>query len=273
MQSEIVIDIQGLATKFGSHVVHQDLDLQIQKGEILGIIGGSGAGKTTLLREILMLQPVSAGSIKVFGEEIVNCSMRQRLATSQRWGMMFQQGALFSSLSVLENVCFPLHEFSKLKRNIMYEMGLLKLKMAQFPLDSANKYPAELSGGMLKRAALARAMIMDPELLFLDEPTAGLDPESAGALDELVLNLQSTLGLTIVVITHDLDTLWRVTDRVAFLGEQKVLAVQPMADLQQNKHPLIQEYFSGPRSQVARRIHENNTASEEEAKDSGGEQI
>lgn len=247
-----VIEIKHLTTRFGDDVVHQHLDLDIKPGEILAIVGGSGSGKTTLLREILMLHRPSNGSIHIFGKDILKASPAIGMSIRKRWGMMFQQGALFTSLTVLENVCFPMREFTHLTPKMREEVAQIKLSMAKFPLDSMLKYPAELSGGMLKRAALARAIALDPELLFLDEPTSGLDPLSAGAFDELVLNLQSSLGLTVIMVTHDMDTLWQITDRVAFLAKKRVLAIGTMDELIQNDDPLVQAYFQGPRARAAK---------------------
>lgn len=250
MSNEIrqpVIEIKNLKNFLGNAWVQNGLDLTIYQSEIVAIIGPSGVGKTTLLRSILMLQKPTSGSIKVFDINVVNCTEAEALAVQRRWGVMFQSSALFSSLGVLENVMFPLQEVTHLNKSIQKEIALLKIAMAGLELQAANKYPAELSGGMQKRAALARAIALDPELVFLDEPTSGLDPKSAGAMDDLVLHLRETLGLTFVMITHDLDTLWRVPDRVIFLGEGKVLAAMPMAELVQQPHPLIREYFSGAR--------------------------
>lgn len=251
MVAESIIDIQGLSTRFGSQVIHENLSLQVKKGEILAIVGGSGSGKTTLLREMVMLQPVFAGSIRIFGEETVGMSLKEQKKLQQRWGVMFQSGALFSGLTVLQNVCFPLREFTHLSEADIDALGLLKIKLANLPAHSAHLFPSELSGGMIKRAAVARSIAMDPELLFVDEPTAGLDPESASDFDELVLQLRASLGLTVVIITHDLDTLWRVPDRVAFLGQKRVLAIQPIKELIKNPEPLIQAYFSTPRARAA----------------------
>jgi phospholipid/cholesterol/gamma-HCH transport system ATP-binding protein len=256
MSAEVVIHIENLVTRFSDEsLVHDRLNLQIYRNEVMGIVGGSGSGKTTLLREILLLQRASAGIIRVFGEDILTASYETLQAIRRRWGMMFQSGALFSGLTVLENVAFSLQEFTDLSSEDIRELAYLKLFLAQFPFKSAHKYPAELSGGMIKRAAVARALARDPELLFLDEPTAGLDPQTAGGLDELVLELKESLGLTIVLVTHDVDTLWTATDRIAFLGEKKVLAVKPIAELIEDPHPLIHQYFSTERS---KRI-QNNT--------------
>lgn len=242
--TEYVIDINGLCNQLGDNVIHKGLDLQIKRGEIMAIVGGSGSGKTTLLRSILMLLPPRGGTVKVFGTDVWRCSEEEGLAVRRRWGMLFQRSALFSSLTVLENIMFPLQEFTALEKPFIRELAKFKLALVGLPLEAGNKFPSELSGGMLKRAAAARALALDPELLFLDEPTAGLDPRSAEELDTLMLRLRDALGLTIVIVSHDLDSLRRVTDRVAFLGEGKVLAVQPLFELQTNSHPLIQDYFS-----------------------------
>jgi len=226
------------------------LDLNIYPEEIVAIVGGSGCGKTTLLRSILMLLQPTDGSVKVFGTNVTDCSRAQAYQVRRRWGVMFQHSALFSSLSVLQNVMFPLREFSDLSYTSQREMALLKIALSGLPVSAAYKFPAELSGGMQKRAALARAMALDPELLFLDEPTAGLDPSSASAFDELIMHLRTSMGLTVVMVTHDLDTLARVTDRVAFLGEGKVLACEPIQTLVKHDHPLIQSYFSSARGQA-----------------------
>lgn len=257
---DAVISINNLQTQFGTNIIHQALDLEIPAHNIFGIVGGSGSGKTTLLRTILMLLKPTMGSIRVFNQDILHATPQEELAVRKRCGMMFQQGALFSSLTVLENICFPLVEYTAFNKSLIREIAMLKASMARFPIDALNKYPSELSGGMLKRAAIARAIVMDPELLFLDEPTAGLDPQSAEGLDELVINLKQTLNLTIVLITHDLDTLWRVTDQVAFLGEKRVLAVDSMSGLAQHQHPLIREYFHGPRARAAQHTQQDGAA-------------
>lgn len=239
-----IIEIQQLGNYLGNNWVHRDLTLTIYEREILGIIGGSGSGKTTLLRCILMLLRPTTGQIRVFGQDILHLNPSAAFALRQRWGVLFQENALFSSLTVLENIMFPLRTYTHLSASVCAKIALLKLGLVGLPADAAYKFPAELSGGMRKRAALARAIAMDPEILFLDEPTSGLDPQSAYELDSLILKLRDGLGLTVVAITHDVDLLWRITDRVAFLGDKKVLAVEPIKQLANNPQPAIQEYFS-----------------------------
>lgn len=247
-----IIEIKNLSNYLGGHWVHRGLNLTVDKGEILAIIGGSGCGKTTLLRSILMLLRPNSGTIKVCGKNIMHLSAREEYEVQKRWGVMFQGGALFSSLTVLENVLFAMRTYRHLSRAVKKQIALLKIVMTGLEVDAAAKYPAELSGGMVKRASLARAIALDPEMLFLDEPSAGLDPKSAGELDQLILKLRETLNLTIVMVTHDLDSLWTVPDKVAFLGEGKVLACKPMRELVKEQQPLIQSYFSGPRGQLMR---------------------
>ncbi len=247
-----VITVRGLRTQFGATVIHENLDLAIQHGEIVALVGGSGSGKTTLLRAIIMLLRPTAGSIELFGQEIVGIGETVAFRLRRRFGMLFQQGALFSSLTVRENVAVPLREHTRLSARRIRDIADLKIALAGLPAVAGNKLPRELSGGMLKRAALARALALDPALLFLDEPTAGLDPVSAGVFDELVAQLKDSLALTVVMVTHDLDTLWSATDRVAFLGEQRVIGYAPMRELTQAEHPLIRAYFEGPRGRAAR---------------------
>jgi phospholipid/cholesterol/gamma-HCH transport system ATP-binding protein len=247
-----VIHIRDLTSRFGTHVVHDNISLAVQPGEIFALVGSSGCGKSTLLRTILMLlQPVS-GSIRVFGREVIGLDDEQALPLRRRWGVMFERGALFSSLTVLENVSMVLREHTRLSPRLIDEVAMLKIALTGLPADAAAKYPSELSGGMRKRAALARALALDPELLFLDEPTAGLDPLSASGIDELVRNLRDGLGLTIMMVTHDLDLLWRAADRVAVLGEGHILGVGTMTELSHFDHPIIREYFYGPRGRAAR---------------------
>lgn len=253
---KIIIEIKDLKIQLGSEWIHKGLNLSVKQGEILGIVGSSGSGKTTLLREILMLQPPTSGSIKVFNQELTTAEPKELLAVQRRWGVLFQQNALFSSLTVLENLVFPLEEHALLDMDMIEDLALLKIQLVGLPIDAAHKYPAELSGGMQKRAALARAIVLDPEILFLDEPTTGLDPDSAAELDDLILDLQATMGLTIVMVTHDLDTLWRVTNRVAFLAEGKVLCVDTMESLVKNPNKALQVFFNGPRGRVVKQNYE-----------------
>lgn len=243
-----IIDVKHLKNYLGGKWVHSDINLTVNRGEIVAIIGGSGCGKTTLLRSILRLMQPTSGEISVFGVDVVSASQKALLSVQKRWGVMFQSGALFSSLNVLENVLYGLHEYADLSLDMQTELAKVKIALSGLESDAAYKYPAELSGGMKKRAALARAIALDPDLIFLDEPTAGLDPKSAGDLDELVLQMRKDLGLTFVMVTHDLDTLWTVPDRVMFIGDGKILAAKPMKELYQDPHPLIRDYFSGNRA-------------------------
>lgn len=258
--SSPIIEIHHLKNQFGDRIIHDDVNLSINQGEIVAIIGGSGCGKTTLLRTILMLRQPTNGTIKVFNTEVTKCSPKRALAVQKRWGVLFQNNALFSSLTLLENVLFPLKEYTKLPLEMQKDLALLKILIVGLDAEAANKYPAELSGGMQKRGALARAIALDAELLFFDEPTTGLDPNSASDLDQLILQLRNNLGITIVIVTHDMDTLWTVTDRVIFLGEGKVLAAAPMEELIKKDHPLIREYFSSMRAQFARIAKEKKEA-------------
>jgi len=242
--SEPIIEIKGLKNYLGDQWVHSDVNLTVEKGEILAIIGGSGSGKTTLLRSILMLLKPSAGTIRVFGEDLATIDELTANAIRRRWGMLFQHSALFSAMTVLENIMFPMRELADLDQSFMKELALLKLSLVGLPKESAGKFPSELSGGMQRRAAAARAIAMDPELLFLDEPTSGLDPLSAKQFDHLIVFLRDALNLTVVIVSHDIESLKRTTDRVAFIGKGKVLSVEPIKELMKNKHPLIADYFS-----------------------------
>jgi phospholipid/cholesterol/gamma-HCH transport system ATP-binding protein len=232
--------------------VHDDVSLAVEKGEVFAIAGGNGSGKSVLMREMILLQTPTAGAIRVFGQEVSAMSEADILALRRRCGVLFQHGALFSSLTVAENVAVPLRDHTKLSKEFIEELAILKVAFTGFPITSVTKYPNELSGGMRRRAALARAIALDPELLFLDEPTSGLDPISAAGFDELVQHLTEWLRLTIVIITHDLDSLWRIADRVAVLGNGKVLGIGTMDELSQSADPLIHEYFHGPRGRAAR---------------------
>lgn len=247
-----VIAVRGLRMQFGPEIIHDNLDFDVDRGEIVALVGGSGSGKTTLLRAIIMLLKPTAGSIKLLGREVIGISDSEAFRLRRRFGMLFQQGALFSSLTVRENVAVPLREHTQLPAPLIAEIADLKIVLAGLPVDTGSKLPRELSGGMLKRAALARALALDPAVLFLDEPTAGLDPVSAGAFDQLVVQLKESLDLTVVMVTHDLDTLWQATDRVAFLGEKRVIGYAPMRELTVTDHPLIRAYFEGPRGRAAR---------------------
>jgi len=249
---DAIVEIERLSTRFGDAVVHEDVSLSVRRGEIFAIVGGSGCGKSTLLREVILLQPPASGSIRVFGREVIGLSDEQALPLRRRWGVVFERGALFSSLTVTENVTMVLDEHTSLSPRLTGEIAALKIALTGLPADAGPKYPNELSGGMRKRAALARALALDPELLFLDEPTAGLDPLSASGIDELVRNLRDVLGLTIMMVTHDLDLLWRASDRVAVLGQGRIIGTGSMTELSELADPLIREYFHGPRGRAAR---------------------
>jgi phospholipid/cholesterol/gamma-HCH transport system ATP-binding protein len=250
--SETVVEIEHLNTRFGDAVVHRDVGFSVARGEIFALVGASGCGKSTLLRETIVLQRPQSGSIRVFGQEVVGMDDEDALALRRRWGVMFERGALFSALTVSENVGMVLEEHTDLSSALRAEVAAVKIALTGLPADAGPKYPSELSGGMRKRAALARAMALDPELLFLDEPTAGLDPLSATGIDELVRNLRDALGLTIMMVTHDLDLLWRTADRVAVLGDGRILGIGTMTELSKSDDPLIHEYFYGPRGRAAR---------------------
>ena len=248
---EVVIEVRGLVNKFGSQVVHDGLDLDVYRGEVLGIVGGSGTGKSVLLRSIVGLNRPAAGTIKVFGTDVLNATDAEREAISRRWGVLFQQGALFSSMTVQENVETPMREMAHIDPDLRPELARLKVAMSGLPANACAKYPSELSGGMQKRAGLARALALDPDIVFLDEPTAGLDPIGATQFDELIKQLKESLGLTVFMVTHDLDSLHAICDRVAVLAEKKVLVTGTMADMLKVDHPWVKEYFHGPRARAA----------------------
>jgi phospholipid/cholesterol/gamma-HCH transport system ATP-binding protein len=246
-----VIEVRGLRSGFGDHLVHDGLDLTLKRGEVLGVVGGSGTGKSVLLNTIIGLKRPMAGTIKVFGQDTAHVSERRWSAIERRWGVLFQNGALFSNLTVQENVAAPLFEHTDLPRNEIYELADLKIALVGLRAEAGALKPAELSGGMKKRAGLARALALDPELLFLDEPTSGLDPIGAAAFDELIHDLSESLDLTVFMITHDLDTLYAITDRVAVVADKKIVASAPVRKLESSDHPWIREYFLGPRGRAA----------------------
>ena len=245
------IRVRGLEVGFGERLVMRGLDLDLARGEVLGFVGASGAGKSVLTRTILGLQPKRAGTIEADGRDLDAMTPAERSRVERSWGVLFQQGALFSSLTVRQNVEAPMREHLDLSSALRTELAMLKLRLVGLPADAAAKFPSELSGGMVKRAALARALSLDPAVLFLDEPTAGLDPISAGGFDDLIGTLQATLGLTVFMVTHDLDSLYAICDRVAVLGEGRVAAVGSIADLLQSRDPWIYEYFHGKRGRAA----------------------
>lgn len=248
---EAVIEVRGLCNRFGPQSVHEQLDLDLYRGEILSVVGGSGSGKSVLLRSIIGLRRPNEGQIKVFGQDLAGLREEERSLVERRFGVLFQKGALFSSLTVTENVALPLIEHAGLSRADAEHLAGVKLALAGLPISAADKYPASLSGGMIKRAALARALALDPDILFLDEPTAGLDPIGAAAFDQLILTLRDALGLSVFLITHDLDTLYTITDRIAVLSQKKVLVAGPLAEVEQTNDAWIQEYFHGPRGRAA----------------------
>ena len=261
------IVVEGLKTAFGDHVIHEGLDLSVRRGEILGVVGGSGTGKSVLMRAIIGLQQLTAGSIEVLGDVISGDHSEDEIDIRSRWGVLFQGGALFSTLTVAENIEVPLREFyPEISPALRREIARYKVMLSGLPDEAADKYPSELSGGMRKRAGLARALAMDPELLFLDEPTAGLDPIGAAAFDALTRELQDTLGHTVFLITHDLDTLYEICDRVAVLADKRVIAVGTIPELLALDHPWIQEYFNGPRGRAASTARQRAKAMDKPAK-------
>ncbi len=248
---DFIIDVKGLKTQFGDVVIHNNLDLGVRRGEILGVVGGSGTGKSVLMRAIIGLKRPSAGAVRILGRDFYKANGAERLEIEQRWGVLFQGGALFSSMTVAQNVMAPIREHLRLPSELAMDIAAMKIAMSGLKPDAGAKYPSELSGGMIKRAALARALALDPDIVFLDEPTAGLDPIGAAKFDELIVSLKESLGLTVFIVTHDLDTLHAACDRVAVLAEKKVISIGSVDDVRASDHPWIQEYFSGPRGRAA----------------------
>jgi len=246
-----VISVRGIVNRFGHQVVHDGLDLDVMHGEVFGIVGGSGTGKSVLLRTMLGLQRPAAGTVEIEGRDITAASPQELLGIKRRYGVTFQQGALFTSLTVAQNVELPIAEYYDVGAGTLRELAQLKIRLVGLPADAADKYPAQLSGGMVKRAALARALALDPVLLFLDEPTSGLDPISAAAFDRLVLYLQQSLKLTVVMITHDLDTIFRTCNRVGVIVDRRMIS-GTLDEIVRHEHPWIREYFHGERSRAAR---------------------
>jgi phospholipid/cholesterol/gamma-HCH transport system ATP-binding protein len=251
MTREAIISVRGLRNQFGTQVIHDHLDIDIYRGEVLGIVGGSGTGKSVLLRTILGINRPAAGRIEIFGKVRGEMSHAEEQSIERRWGVLFQDGALFSSLTVAQNIQVALKEHLRMPQKLMDEIAALKIGLVGLPPEAGPKYPSELSGGMRKRAGLARALALDPEIVFLDEPTAGLDPIGASAFDDLIKNLQATLGLTVFMVTHDLDSLYAICDRIAVLAEKKVLVTGTIGEMMTQEHPWIREYFHGPRGRAA----------------------
>ncbi len=253
-KNETVISVRDLVVGFGDVTVLDHAALDVFEGEILGFVGGSGAGKSVLLRTIIGLLPKRQGTIEVFGTDLAALGERERRTIEQRWGVLFQQGALFSSLTALQNVQFPIREYLDLSPRLTEEIALAKLEMVGLSADVRGKYPAELSGGMIKRVALARALALDPDIVFLDEPTSGLDPIGAAEFDELIRTLQGTLGLSVFMVTHDLDSLHAVCDRIAVLSEGRVIASGPIETMLASEHPWLKSYFRGKRGRQGQRL-------------------
>lgn len=258
---EVVLSVEGLTVGFGDKLILDNLDLDVYRGEILGFVGASGAGKSVLMRTVLRLLPRRSGTIKILGTEYDKANEEERMALDTRLGVLFQQGALFSGLTVKENIQLPMREYLDLPKSLMDELARLKIDMVGLKPDAADKYPSELSGGMIKRAALARALALDPDLVFLDEPTSGLDPIGAAEFDNLIARLRDTLGLTVYMVTHDLDSLFSVCDRIAVLGNKKVLVEGTLEDMFACDDPWVQSYFKGKRARAVvspNNVHENS---------------
>lgn len=268
--TEVVLSVHDVTVGFGSKIVLDKLNLDVYRGEILGFVGASGTGKSVLMRTVLRLLPRSSGTIKILGENYDELDEPARNALDMRLGVLFQQGALFSSLTVMENIQVPMREYLDLPQKLMDELALLKIRMVGLASDAADKYPSELSGGMIKRAALARALALDPDLVFLDEPTSGLDPIGAAEFDELIARLRDTLGLTVYMVTHDLDSLFSVCDRIAVLGQKRVLVEGTIDDMLASDDPWVKSYFRGKRARSIVRTEEDHHEASRQAEDIGG---
>ncbi|SIT05704.1 ABC transporter ATP-binding protein [Neptunomonas antarctica] len=248
--NKIVISVSDIVTRLGLNLIHDGLSMSVKRGEIYGLLGGSGSGKSTLLKEMIMLVRPESGEIRLLEHNLTSITLTEIAKLQRRWGVLFQSGALYSSLTVKENIGITLREYTCLPDTLIQEIVRVKLRMVGLSDGAADLYPSQLSGGMIKRVALARALAMDPELLFLDEPTSGLDPVGAEAFDHLILELRDILGLTIVMVTHDLDSIWTVVDRFAVLGDKKVVAEGCLADVIENPHPIVQQFFKGARGKI-----------------------
>ena len=270
MAAEPIIEVDGVATTYGSHVIHRDLHLTVYRGEVVALIGGSGSGKTTLLRLLLGLEVPQAGTVKIFGHPLGRCAARDLERVRYRWGVLFQNGALFSALSVFDNIALPLRELQSVPPDMVKPLVMLKLAQVGLKPDDAYKRPAELSGGMVKRVSLARALILDPQLLFLDEPTAGLDPDSAKQFVKLLRKLRQELGLTVVMVTHDVDTLFAVVDRVAVLADQHIIASGPLSEVARLPHPFVRNFFLGHLERCAEEDVKRFRLSLDDTSDEGG---
>jgi phospholipid/cholesterol/gamma-HCH transport system ATP-binding protein len=255
---DTVVEMTGVVTRFGSNLVHDNVNLTIHRGEIYGLLGGSGSGKSTLLKEMIMLLQPECGEVRVLGMNLASVSREDAAKLRRRWGVLFQAGALYSSLTVAENVGIKLREYTGLPKKIVDEIVKMKITMVGLPPHAADLFPAQLSGGMVKRASLARALAMDPELLFLDEPTSGLDPVGAEEFDSLIVKLRNVLGLTVIMVTHDLDSIWTIVDRFAVLGEKKVIAQGTLQEVISNPHPVIRKFFLGARGRIRSRNGKQN---------------
>ena len=263
-KEETAVSLRGITNRFGKQVVHENLDLDIRKGEIIGLIGGSGTGKSVLLRTILGLNQQAAGTVTVMGVDMDDAPDEEKGRIRRQWGVLFQEGALFSSMNVGENIAFPLREFTSMAKDMRQAVARMKLDFVGLPQNAFEKLPSELSGGMKKRAGLARALAMDPAILLLDEPTSGLDPLSAADFDQLLLELRASLDLTVCMVTHDLDSLYAACDRVAVLAEKRIYALGTIEELKTVDHPWIQDYFNGPRGRAAARTVEDKRPDEQE---------